>query len=76
LAGLRYDCQGSSATVTNPGLNPADTNAKLLTYHQIVNPVNTTPHRWPNFRRKTDAIARDPVHRTSAAASRRCETKN
>jgi hypothetical protein len=40
LAGLRYKYQDSSATVTNPGLNPVETNAKLAGYHQILNPSN------------------------------------
>jgi hypothetical protein len=29
LVGMQFDCQFSSATVTNPGLNPVETNAKL-----------------------------------------------
>jgi hypothetical protein len=37
---LRYKYQGSSATVTNPGLNPVETNAKLAGYHQLLNPSN------------------------------------
>jgi hypothetical protein len=37
---LRYKYQDSSATVTNPGLNPVETNAKLAGYHQILNPSN------------------------------------
>jgi hypothetical protein len=69
LAGLRYDCQGSSATVTNPGLNPADTNANLLTYHQIVNPSTRPRTGGYHLRMKETAIARDPVQ----AHPRSCE---
>src|SRR6185312_16864233 len=54
LAGLRYKYQGSSATVTNPGLNPVETNAKLAGYHQVLNPSNLTTqyhcHAWRNRR--------------------------
>jgi hypothetical protein len=38
LVGMQFVCQFSSATVTNPGLNPVETNAKLRGYHLIVNP--------------------------------------
>jgi hypothetical protein len=38
LVGLQSDFQGSSATVTNPGLNPAETNAKIRGYHRKHNP--------------------------------------
>jgi hypothetical protein len=41
LAGLRYKYQDSSATVTNPGLNPVETNAKLAGYHQTPQPVKS-----------------------------------
>jgi hypothetical protein len=37
---LRYKYQDSSATVTNPGLTPVETNAKLAGYHQVLNPSN------------------------------------
>jgi hypothetical protein len=40
---MQFDCQFSSATVTNPGLTPAETNAKLRGYHQKVNPSTVHP---------------------------------
>jgi hypothetical protein len=30
LVGFQFNCQDSSATVTNPGMIPVDTNANLL----------------------------------------------
>jgi hypothetical protein len=55
---LRYKYQDSSATVTNPGLNPVETNAKLAGYHQILNPSNLkaqnrAPRRCGNKRRRS-----------------------
>jgi len=47
LVGLQSDFQGSSATVTNPGFNPVETNAKLRGYHRECQPVNkpSTKHQ-------------------------------
>jgi hypothetical protein len=37
LVHLQFDCQFSSATVTNPALTPVETNANLRLYHPDVN---------------------------------------
>jgi hypothetical protein len=42
LVGLQSECQYSSATVTNPGIIPVDTPAKLREYHPETNP-STNP---------------------------------
>ena len=42
MAGLQLNFQDFSATVTNPGLIPVDTNANLQSYHRNINP--STPN--------------------------------
>jgi hypothetical protein len=38
---MQLKCQDFSATVTNPGLIPADTNANVQKYHGNVHPSTT-----------------------------------
>jgi hypothetical protein len=47
---MQFVCQFSSATVTNPGLNPVETNAKLRGYHRTVNPSRKT--KWRPLRHR------------------------
>jgi len=62
----QFNCQDLSATVTNPGVIPVDTNANVQQYHRKGYLSNTLKKARPKGQRGTDIPRRRSFHRRTA----------